>query len=156
MTRVPSRFLPSNKSLGRVGFLGALILSVWSCQLVGGRRPADPSEPRAEGPSVPVPEGAFEGFIEIEGGRVNGTLTLTPTEGAEFECFFESPPDLVALGRGRIRDREIRLELTYEGACPGRMTLEGRWETGSGNLTGGVGASDCTGEARGTFLFQPS
>jgi len=156
VTRSRLSFVESVSVLARLGLLVALILSGWSCQLVGGRGPADPSQLRAEAPSVPVPEGAFEGFIEIEGGRVNGTLTLTPTEGAEFECFFESPPDLVAIGRGRIRDREIRFELTYAGACPGRMTLDGRWETASGNLTGGVGASDCTGEARGTFLFQPS
>jgi len=149
-------FVDSIRVLGRLGLLAALILSGSSCQLVGGTGPSEPSQPGPEGPPVPVPEGTFEGFVEIEGGRMSGILTLTPTEGSDFEGFFESPPDLVAIGKGRIRDRDIRLELSYEGACPGRMTLEGRWEAPTGNLTGVVRASDCTGDARGTFLFRPA
>ena len=156
MTPSRHRFVSVARGMARGGALTLLAALTWSCQLGGGGRPAEPSQPRAEAPPVPVPAGAFLGFIEIEGGRVDGTLTLTPAGGPEFEGFFESPPDLVALGRGRVRDREIRLELSYEGACPGRMVLDGRWEAASGNLTGVVTASDCTGEARGTFLFQPS
>ena len=158
MTRSRHRFVSVAGGMARGGALTLLAALTWSCQLVGGGGPVEPSQPRAEAPPVPVPvpAGAFFGFIEIEGGRVDGTLTLTPAGGPEFEGFFESPPDLVAVGRGRIREREIRLELSYEGACPGRMVLDGRWEDASGNLTGVVTASDCTGEARGTFLFQPA
>jgi len=103
-----------------------------------------------------LPQGRFEGFIEIEGGRVNGILTLTARGETDLEAFFESPPDMVAMGKGRMRGEELRLELTYEGSCPGRMTLLGRWEASNGNLTGSIRASDCTGEGEGTFLFQPT
>jgi hypothetical protein len=108
------------------------------------------------GSEATVPRGEFEGFFEIEGGRISGTLTLTPSGGRRFEGFFEAPPDLVALGEGRMRERELRLELSYEGACPGRLALDGRWEAATGNLSGVAMASDCTGDARGTFLFLPS
>jgi hypothetical protein len=102
-----------------------------------------------------MPQGVFSGFLEIEGGRVDGVLTLTPRGGGELEGFFEAPPDLVAMGRGTFRQEELRLELSYEGACPGRMRLNGRWQKGSGTLSGSVRADDCTGRADGTFLFSP-
>lgn len=156
MTRPRHRFVSVARGLAQGGAVTLLAAFAWSCQLVGGRSAPAPSQPGAEAPPTSVLEGMFRGFIEIEGGRVNGTLALTSTGEREFDGFFESPPDLVAIGQGRIRGREIRLELTYEGACPGRMRLDGRWEDASGNLTGVVTASDCTGEARGTFLFQPS
>jgi len=136
--------------------LGALAQAVSGCQLIGGSRSTIQGPPGDEAMTVPVPQGDFLGFLEIDGGRLNGTLTITPAGGVEIEGFLEVPPDMVAIGQGRMRDRDLRLELSYEGACPGQMTLVGRWVVGSGNLTGVVRARDCTGNAEGTFLFQPA
>ncbi len=124
------------------------------CRLVGrGGTAGTPSSP-SQGASIPLPEGPFDGFLEIEGGRINGVLTVTPAEGNQIEGFFESSPDLVAMGRGRIRGEELWMELSYEGACPGRMEMVGKWEPASREISGSVRASDCTGVAQGTFLFR--
>ena len=137
--------------------LSCLALSLAGCQLVGiSSEPSSPGVTEVHGqPTEPMPQGNFSGFLEIEGGRLDGTLTLTPRGGTELEGFFEAPPDMFAAGRGRYRDGELKLELTYEGACPGKMTLVGKWQEGPGTLSGSVRAKDCTGEAEGTFLFSP-
>ena len=135
-------------------FILFLLLGLGGCQLVGSSGDPRAPEPSSE-PTGPLPRGAFQGFLEIEGGRINGILTLTPRGGTDLEGFFEAPPDLVAMGGGRFREEEFRLELSYEGACPGKMTLVGRWQVGPGTLSGEVRADDCTGKAEGTFLFSP-
>lgn len=137
--------------------LGALVLglALQGCVLVGSssRSPLPEQSSELEGP---LPEGVFRGFLEIEGGRINGVLTLTPKGGRELEGFFEAPPDLLAIGEGRFEDSELRLHLRYEGDCSGEMRLTGRWEEGPGTLSGKVRADDCTGRAEGTFLFSPN
>jgi hypothetical protein len=55
-----------------------------------------------------------------------------------------------------MRGEEFRLDLSYGGSCPGHMRMVGRVEAGSGDITGSLRASDCTGDADGTFLFRPS
>jgi hypothetical protein len=147
--------LPAFRWLWVLGAAVALSTGVWGCQLVGRGGPTSPGISGPEAEPLPPPQGTYSGFMEIEGGRVNGTLTLIPSGGEEFDGFFESPPDLLARGQGRMRGLEFRLDLSYEGSCPGRMRLTGRVEAGSGDLTGAVRASDCTGAADGTFLFQP-
>lgn len=137
----------------RLGLSGFAILLAGGCQLVSGRTPDTGFDAAEDRSTAPVPEGRFEGFIEIEGGRVEGTLTLTPSGPLSFEGLFDSSPDLLARGPGRLRDRWVRLELSYGGSCPGRMRLDGRWRDEAGELSGSVEASDCTGEAKGTFLF---
>jgi len=131
--------------------LFALFLGLGGCQLVGSS--GGSQAPSA--PSGPLPQGKFQGFLEIEGGRINGDLTLTPRGGQDLEGFFEAGPDLVAAGQGSVSGSEFHLDLSYEGACPGKMTLVGRWEVGPGTLSGVVRADDCTGRAEGTFLFRP-
>ena len=131
-----------------------LLFGPGGCQLVGSSGGAPSPAPTSE-PTRSLPQGAFRGFLEIEGGRINGMLTLTPRGGVDLDGFFEAPPDLLAMGRGGMRGEEFRMELSYEGACPGKMTLVGRWEEGPGTLSGAVRASDCTGRANGTFLFSP-
>jgi hypothetical protein len=143
------------RELRFMGIVAAVSALAWGCQLVGGKGSTGEGVSGADAPLMRVPQGDFEGFLEIEGGRVNGILTLATSGGDGFRGSFRSPPDLVASGRGRMRGREFRLELSYEGACPGRMTLVGRLEAASGDLTGSVKASDCTGVADGTFLFRP-
>jgi hypothetical protein len=132
----------------------ALVLTLQGCTLVGSG-----GGPASTGPTSdvegPIPQGAFRGFMEIEGGRIDGVLTLTPSGGGNLEGFFEAPPDLVAIGRGAYEEGDLRLELSYEGGCPGKMSLNGRWQEGPGTLTGTVRADDCTGRAEGTFLFSP-
>lgn len=130
-----------------------LSLAAGGCRLIGSGSPDPVSRPGPEA-AAPQPSGPFDGFLEIEGGRMDGTLTLTPRGGNDLEGFFEAPPDMVAAGRGSARGDEINLELSYEGACPGRMRLRGSWDMNSGRFSGVVRARDCTGEAEGTFLFQ--
>lgn len=133
--------------------LSLLALGTGGCRLIGAGGPGPEPDPARE-TSVPMPRGLFQGFIEVEGGRVDGGLTLTPRDGSRLEGFFEAPPDLMATGSGRMDGDEITLQLRYEGACPGRMTLEGSWEAGVDRLSGVVRARDCTGQAQGTFLFN--
>jgi len=131
-----------------------LATSAGGCHLVGRGGTADTPPAPSEVASIPLPEGPFDGFLEIEGGRINGVLTVTPSGGNQIEGFFESSPDLVAMGRGRIRGQELWMELSYEGACPGRMEMVGKWEPASREISGSLRASDCTGVAQGTFLFR--
>ena len=138
----------------RLGLSGLAVLLASGCQLVSGRTPNTGFDAAEDRSTASVPEGSFEGFIEIEGGRVEGTLTLTPSGPLSFEGLFDSSPDLLARGPGRLRDQWVRLELVYSGSCPGQMKLDGRWEEAEGSLTGSVEASDCTGVAKGTFLFR--
>ncbi len=140
-------------SPAQVWLLALVLVLVNGCQLVGGGGPRSAFDTAEDRSTASAPEGRFEGFLEIEGGRVEGALTLTSSGPLAFDVLFESLPDLVARGPGRLRDRWVRLELSYGGACPGRMKLDGRWEEELGRLTGSVEASDCTGVAGGTFLF---
>jgi len=137
----------------RVLPLLVLLLASGGCQLIGRGSPG-PEAPRASEVSVPMPSGLFQGFMEMEGGRVEGSLTLTPRSGRELEGVFESPPSLVATGRGTVRGSDLSLELAYGGECPGRLRLRGSWEAVSGTISGRATARDCTGEAEGTFLFR--
>ncbi len=132
--------------------LGSAVLS--GCTLIGSGGGGDPGREGEAEVVAGLPQGDFNGFLELEGGRVDGVLTLTPTGGSRLEGFFEAPPDLVAIGRGSLAGYELRLELSYEGPCPGTMDLRGRWEEAAGSLSGSIRARDCTGEARGTFLFR--
>jgi len=143
-------------TLGAGALLGAIVMisALQGCTLVGSSGGRSRTGPASE-VDGPMPQGAFRGFMEIEGGRIDGVLTLTPKGGSDLEGFFEAPPDLEAIGRGAFRDEELRLELSYEGACPGKMTLTGRWQEGPGTLSGVLRADDCTGRAEGTFLFSP-
>ena len=131
-----------------------LLLGLGGCQLVGALGGFGGPDISSE-PTGPLPQGAFQGFLEIEGGRINGELTLSPRGGTELEGFFEAVPDFKAMGQGSFSDEEFRFELKYEGACPGKMMLVGRWQAGPGTLSGSVRADDCTGKANGTFLFRP-
>jgi hypothetical protein len=62
----------------------------------------------------------------------------------------------VADGEGVVRGQTLSLLLTYGGTCPGRMELEGLWDTGAGVFQGTVEASDCTGGSSGIFRFSTS
>jgi len=145
MVKVPSRVLM---------VLSLLLLILWpsGCRLIGLGE-TDPGLPPNPRTSLPMPQGTFQGFIEVDGGRVEGQLSLTPGDGAELQASFAGPPDLLATGPGGMYDDEINLNLRYEGDCSGSMTLMGTWEPGPGRLTGVVQARDCTGQAEGTFLF---
>jgi len=127
-------------------------LGMSGCRLVGGGHSEGP-EREGDTAAGTIPEGSYRGFLEIEGGRVSGTLTIRPVFGSEFAGSFDSSQGLLATGRGEARGEGFRLELSYGGECPGRMALTGRWESAAFRLTGSVRASDCTGVAVGTFLF---
>lgn len=145
----PRRLFPPPPDRGPMVLAAVLLLAPAGCQLVGSSAPG-----READVSAPPPQGVFRGFLEIEGGRMEGDLTIEPTGGGRLEGAFEAPPDLMARGTGRFRNGELRLELRYGGPCPGGMTLQGRWVSSPGTYSGAVEASDCTGSARGTFLFN--
>ena len=83
-------------------------------------------------------------------------LLLLPESGGEGRAILEGPVEFRAEGPAVARGSEIRIELSYGGACPGTMTLEGSWDSDAGLFSGIVRASDCTGRGQGTFRFYRS
>lgn len=138
------------------GLLFAVSLGISGCRLVGGQGPQGPGVEGPEALSAGPPLGSYLGFLEIEGGRVDGRLTVSDMAGGDFRGSFESTAGLIASGQGRTGGHGFQLELAYAGDCPGTMVLTGRWESATFRITGSVQASDCTGAAAGTFLFELS
>lgn len=127
------------------------------CQRVGLWTPgSDGPGPAATGASSSVPDGVYQGFIKLEGGRTNAALQVTESGRTSVDGVLQLSSDWVAEGEGTRRGPDLRLELRYGGDCPGTLTLSGRWDAALQTLTGEVHASDCTGTAQGVFSFGPS
>ncbi|MCJ7628696.1 MAG: hypothetical protein MUO50_09955 [Longimicrobiales bacterium] len=133
------------------------------CHVVGGSGPG-PSSPEATGatdPTDPTDPGfsqgmVYQGFIEIEGGRVTAALEIVRRGRREVSGALQTGSGLMAEGEGRLSGQTLTLELVYGGTCPGRMSLEGEWDQDSGSYEGVVEATDCTGKGGGFFRFSAS
>lgn len=149
----------SGRTLGvrRLALLGAaylfpVILS--GCQIIGGGSPGGAGE---DAWGFKPPEGVvYQGFLEMEGGRVPAALELVREGRRGVRGALQAASGLRADGEGNLRGRTLSIDLTYGGDCPGRMSLEGDWDQEEQTYEGVVEASDCTGNSRGTFQFSAS
>lgn len=115
-------------------------------------------------PQLPVPRpaptaaaavgGSWNGIWEIDGQRIEGTLTLRQT-GSDLDATFASAAlGSDAVGTGMVGEGDsVRLTLNYNVACPGTAELTGELRQQGALLGGSLVASDCTGRATGTFAF---
>ena len=109
----------------------------------------------ARAPAPPSVAGAWTGAWVVEGQRVEGTLTLRQEGRALTATFSSAALGKAALGPGTVEpDGRVRLELEYDLACPGKARLAGVLGGQGTELGGTLTATDCTGEAAGTFAFS--
>ena len=140
-----------------------VIFLLSGCQLVGVSRGTPEPAPIPEPPEreavqprqeIAVPQGDFRGVLLVEGESMQAHLLLLQEAGGGFSGILEGPVDFRAEGRGTVSGREVRLELSYGGECPGTMVLIGDWVPDSDTFSGIVRANDCTGPGQGTFRFS--
>jgi hypothetical protein len=149
----PGRTFEERRGRAPVGRILLLNLLVGGCQLVGSPRALPDPAPR-EVPGSPHLQGTYRGVLAIDGGEVPAILELRQPGGRRLEGILGLSSDFEAMGQGESGEGgRMELELRYDGACPGHMTLQGTLEPGE-VLTGVVTASDCTGRAEGTFRFS--
>jgi hypothetical protein len=133
------------------------ITSLIGCQVIGGGpgRPTRDRSPEAPGAEFDPAEGeVYQGYLEMDGGRVQAALQLVRDGRRRVRGAFQGVSGVVADGEGVLRGETLSLLLTYGGDCPGRMELEGVWDRGAKVYEGRVEASDCTGSSSGTFSFS--
>jgi hypothetical protein len=107
-------------------------------------------------PELPAPtvNGAFAGWIEVEGSEIEGILRLSSENRVVTGSFSSNELGIEARGQGRFQGERLELTLTYEMDCPGELRFlgtlsgDGRWYRGS------LVAADCTGTVRGQFSFE--
>ncbi|MFC1575798.1 hypothetical protein ACFL5A_04060 [Gemmatimonadota bacterium] len=134
--------------------LALLALSSAGCQMVGRVSPTQPPVV-VPPPASPGPHGMYSGSFQIEGGETAVNLNLTRRGDRDLLGVLVTPDGIRAEGAGSLRGQEIRLELRYGGDCPGTMVLVGEWNQETNGIQGVVRASDCTGQAEGTFQLIP-
>jgi len=127
-------------------------LSLGACQIIGGSGPGLSGVESREAGSGEV----YQGFLEMDGGRVPAALELVREGRRDVRAALQATSGLLADGEGELRGRTLSLDLSYEGDCPGRMSLEGEWNQDERTYEGSVQASDCTGSGRGRFSFSGS
>ena len=99
--------------------------------------------------------GAWDGWVDAGGQRIDGTLTLEQ-EVRSLEAAFVAPMmDLSAEGDGEVADDgAVWIELAYDLQCPGVALLEGTVSEAGDEISGTLEATDCTGTIDGTFRFS--
>ncbi len=135
---------------------GALLAA--ACTPVGsGQGPgtAPPTPDVAPERTVPNLNGAWTGFLSVEGENLDGTLQIQQT-GSVLSMVLEAPGfELRASGTGRVGpEGGITADLQYETTCPGVARLRGSLEADGLAMSGPLTVEDCTGSASGTFLFN--
>lgn len=130
---------------GAALWLAASTLVASGCQLVRGADPPPPTPGSVQGV-------VYQGSVTLDGGTLPAGLEIIRS-GGRVRGALQTSSGLTADGQGRQRGNTLSLDLTYGGACPGTMSLEGEWDTDSRTYQGTVSAVDCTGKAHGTFKF---
>ena len=122
--------------------------SLWAtgCQLIGGADPPPPTLGAGQGV-------VYQGSLILDGGDIPGAIELIKT-GGRVRVALQTASGLEADGEGRRRGRNLTVQLTYGGDCPGTMSLAGEWDEEAMTFQGTVTAADCTGPASGTFSFS--
>jgi hypothetical protein len=125
-----------------------LTATVSACRTVGGA-PANSAEPAFE-------SGTFGGVLTVDGTEMEGFLSLTQIDG-RFQASFRSEGfGFEAQGEGRLRGERLEIVLSYEMDCRGELRMRGTFLPSTLGWKGELVASDCTGEAAGTFRFVNS
>ena len=107
------------------------------------------------GSTVMQVAGSYDGQWLVEGSDISGILDIAQT-GTELLATFNAVSiGLAAQGSGTIGDDRIELTLSYSFQCPSTAIMRGRITAENMRYTGDITASDCTGEAIGTFSFVP-
>lgn len=105
------------------------------------------------GPGIVDVAGVYQGQLDLDGILITGTLEMTQ-EGPEVIVMFNSPSiGITASGEGVVNDAQVLLRLDYDFQCPGEARLEGTFAVENGLYSGTATASDCTGDAAGSFSF---
>ena len=129
----------------------AVLLLLTGCQMIEGL---------GSGSGAPGPGSTqgvvYQGFIEIDGGDLPAALEIIRHGGRAVRGALQASSGLMAEGEGQLRGQNLKLELTYGGDCPGRMSFDGEWDQESQSYEGEVEASDCTGSGKGRFRFSAS
>jgi hypothetical protein len=134
--------------------LSSLVLLGCACSAIRSVEDPEP-QPQPQPPTPPpvMVAGSWAGAWEIEGRRLEGTL-LVRQEGTDLRATFTSRAlGGEAVGSGKLDDRRVQLDLSYNVACPGTARLSGDVLGEGALLDGALTASDCTGRATGTFSF---
>lgn len=131
------------------GFVALLVIGGCS----GASAPA--AAPQPEPVAFPDVSGSWRGFVSVEGQGIDGTLTLTQTDG-DLEAVFRAPAfGLRATGTGFVtREGEVEVVLDYNLQCPGEAVMQGRFSSPDNRIEGDLDASDCTGAMLGSFRFS--
>jgi len=133
------------RSVSPVCALVALALGSASCSTVGG--------PSVPGPPPEAVQGLFGGVVIVDGTEIEGLLGLSMTEDGFAAEFTSESFGFRASGDGAMDGLRLRIELDYDMDCRGELRLLGPYDPEQGTWTGELVASDCTGDARGTFRF---
>ena len=135
--------MSDRKLRGTVGFAVAVLVA--ACSTVGG----------APEPAIPPEQvqGLFGGVVTVDGTEIEGLLELTSSEDGYLADFNSESFGFSASGDGAMEGRRLRLELDYDMDCRGELRLLGPYDPEQGTWTGELVASDCTGNAEGTFRF---
>ena len=147
--------LPSSKRTraSRLLGFGMLIPLIFGngCQIIGGR-----PETRNSGTDGPGSRDGvlYQGVMMMDGGDISAALELVREGRRGLLGAMQTTTGIEAEGEGAVRGKGFHLELSYGGACPGRMVLDGEWDPDTSSISGTISASDCTGSANGTFRFS--
>lgn len=129
----------------------AVLVTGCSAIRFGNDTPAD--TPRTPPPPPISAAGSWAGSWEVEGQEIQGTLDMLQS-GSNLSARFTSETLGEATGSGKVEDEDrVRLELAYHTQCPGRAQLNGRILDQEARFRGTLVASDCTGDAAGSFAF---
>ncbi|GMR14004.1 MAG: hypothetical protein BMS9Abin29_2232 [Gemmatimonadota bacterium] len=127
--------------------LGAIVLG--GCAGAGTQAPVGVQPQALQLPYV------YRGSLEIEGNRVSSTLRIQQTGAALTSRLTSVDLGMDAAGIGSVNGSEVDFMMAYGAACRGTARLVGRIAETTFDYTGRINASDCTGEAEGSFTFSP-
>lgn len=99
--------------------------------------------------------GNWTGGVALEGENLEGNLEIDQSNEDLRATFTAAGVGLMSRGNGTVEeDGSFTLTMSYDVECTGTARLDGRFSADPDRLTGSFTATDCTGEASGTFDFR--
>ena len=130
-------------------------LVVLGVMILGGCSGGGVHSPGAVEPRILRLPDVYRGSLEIEGERISSALFIHQAGAALTSRMTAFDLGMAADGIGTLDGSEVELTMAYGAACTGTATLVGRIDETTFLYTGGIIASDCTGEVHGSFRFTP-